>query len=240
MPPTDAAPTAAPYVDPDLACRSLLTLESAVAGRGWDQPPMLFALRRAPGPGFLVPTPLIVPLGAWASGTPYDVVSTVADMVDPDPNDADPPPARAVKGLTAWLASPDFAGVGLLVEQWQYVGDPEQVNGVETSGRSLADIPGSVEARSVLAVDRDGRAYFVSRVRGKEPAAEWFHRDGTYGGAAGTVPHPLATVGGRMLAALARFVNVANAALGLPPVPSHHRASGDAAEPTGAGEGAGS
>lgn len=57
----------------------------------------------------------------------------------------------------------EFYGVVFMCEVWMGTMAPS-----ERDGRALADIPGSLEARQISAVDIHGRQYFINRVRGQK------------------------------------------------------------------------
>lgn len=63
-----------------------------------------------------------------------------------------------------------FVGMLLVTEAWLN----SELTPDRRDGRSLADIPGSVEVRIVFAIDTAGRAFQLTRRRGRRPEMEIF------------------------------------------------------------------
>lgn len=170
-------------------------LEEAASHAGWDEPPVLFVLHAArldddhPDPrrstaaradaeyGAVGITPMAVPETLWARAHPRDVLRGIADAF----LDFSSPLA----GLADDLAVPSFVGVAFLSEGWE-----NSLPADQRDGRQLADIPGSVEVRTVACVDTSGRYTLAHRVRGQRPTTREY---GTGGGAgvAGAIPAAL-------------------------------------------------
>jgi hypothetical protein len=130
--------------------RKLFALERRLNRDGWDQPPALYTMHCEGRNVAIEPRP-----GSFPNAGAY--VHSLADIFE---NHA------AGRTLARTLATPSFAGFAVDCESWQYHGNmpPEKRN-----GRKLADIPGSVECRDVMAVDVGGRLHWVSRIRGQQP-----------------------------------------------------------------------
>lgn len=71
------------------------------------------------------------------------------------------------------LKQPGFIGLALQVEVWSRIMDPEER---KIDRRLLADIPGSVERRSVITTLRDGTICSMSRARGQKPSNDKYDR----------------------------------------------------------------
>lgn len=128
---------------------------------GWDEPAkMMMALMMPGGETFaLMPTPV-----EPSRIDPH--LPTAMRMA------ADGWESQAVREIMARqdvLRYQEVAGYFVCYEAWRTMTPPD-----ERDYRKVADMPGSVETRTVMGVDCGGRLYYLERVRGQEPTLEIF------------------------------------------------------------------
>jgi hypothetical protein len=141
----------------DTMKRFVAEIEQNVHRKGWDHPPTLLVLRWQPPTmvGKTMPFDLRSPVGGF--------LTYVARNLAENREYADVFAASA-------LARPGFAGFALVSEAWTH---PSMTMAeLAATGRDLPDIPGSIELRTLVAVDIEGRIHQVYRERGRAPITE--------------------------------------------------------------------
>lgn len=178
--------------DPDRMLALLGRIEEMENRRGWDRPPIVYALydvaahpgtarhwritdRQGAGTqvqrdGYLA----VVFLGgrSWPPGSPASALRAFATGVTHD--------IAGVRGsVAAALTVPGLLGAAIMIEAWSLMTtDTAVLDAYEAGDRSLADTPGAVEARDVLAVDGADRSYGVHRQRGGQQMSRWVDHAG--------------------------------------------------------------
>jgi hypothetical protein len=156
--------------DRDLIIRTLFTLEQKLGeDNGWDAP-AVFMVLVMPQPGIIAAG--IIPQESWmpGEGCPPDALADLADRYP-----APPLLGAAFRRPADAAGSPGaLVGFALMCEAW---GLPtENINPLHRAAaraglRTFQDDPDRMEARHILAVDVDGRAYLVCRRRGEDKPA---------------------------------------------------------------------
>ncbi|MFF2082035.1 hypothetical protein ACFVXG_45590 [Kitasatospora sp. NPDC058162] len=147
---------------------ALVTALKAIEARegerkGWDQPPRLFSLHLADIDSGAVEL-RVIPPRVWTRGrrNPADDLLAWAQQV----------PETGPVDYLAFADSPDgFAGLAFMVEAWAAPMDtvtPEEAARRAAGERTFLDAgrEGRREARMVMAVDVNGHAYTLQRLRG--------------------------------------------------------------------------
>lgn len=135
-------------------------IEQAAHRNGWDQPPVLgYFARLHSSAGYVVrPMPIHLP-GLHGSARIAVEIMVEAFRAGHEEGIG----SRAAELFPADLRNM-LAGIWLATEAWM-----NSIPVEERGGRSLADIPGSVEVRNVALIDCGGRSVYVDRVRGDKP-----------------------------------------------------------------------
>ena len=193
--------TAAVDIDRELLTRLLFKVESDAHRHGWDGPPALlvlydtrhldtdrlyrqvFAAHPAFGPATrmgpyvaqrMLSADMLCTRGRQVWQNLYIFASNAAFADDDACSDATGRFNVAV--LRDAMRQPGVLGYALLSEGWQREGIGQQeLDSLLSDGRHYADIPGSVENRSVACVDVNNLAQAVQRNRGRKPEVVEFH-----------------------------------------------------------------
>lgn len=167
--------------DRQLVERLLARIESVAHGRGWDQPARLYLLcdaraedtdqilRACPRPVLRVGHYAAAPMPDLPDGYASHHLFTLAlNLRHSD--------AAEAEALLELFRLPGFLGLAMLFETW--VRDCTAEEREALGPVRFADIPGSREARNVMAADVAGQDYFVSRKRGDAPTSDFAGVDG--------------------------------------------------------------
>ncbi|HSI93495.1 MAG TPA: PPA1309 family protein [Jiangellaceae bacterium] len=147
--------------------RAVTEIERHAAGRGWDQPPRLYALapteeliRREPG--------LAVRLGAGTGAVQSEGLTPVEQEL----------PDRSLEDVLATITWPDtVTGCALVVERIVLPPDAEQTmpDDPDDAVTWAQNHPGRTDVRIVVGVLRDGSRSSVLRVRGHDDDTDLIH-----------------------------------------------------------------
>ena len=164
--------------DPDLIGRLVLRVEADAHRGGWDAPAALYVLYDTTDPDTdATYRDVMAPRrGAPVRCHPYAGQSAVPESAfHGNPAHAlfrfalntrgDHPMADLVLGT---IRRPGFLGLAFLYEGWMRTAKTKEERDALGAVR-FADIPGSVELRSIMAADIAGNDYLVMRERGQKP-----------------------------------------------------------------------
>jgi hypothetical protein len=153
-------------VDGEVVAAALLGIEARMQEWGWncedDLVPALLVLHAGRGTSGRYPLECTVVPVSFAGGEPGDLLIRFAINLAFSPS---PVAELILQGFTEG----GFAGFAFAHEAWIWRRPEFPIDGV-----SLADQPGSEEARGIMAVDTSDVAWNVLRVRGEQPEVESF------------------------------------------------------------------
>lgn len=156
-----------PVPDPRIVRAAMETMEGLAHQAGWDGRPQLAMFGKPSdvelGEGLLV-LPLPVPNEVWAD-TGASLLTFGMNLVYARHN-------PAIQQFVTMMADAGFVAIALCNEIWVSPSDftDEQRAAYERGDiRTMADVPGRVEARQVLVIDLAGTCYWLMRRRDQEP-----------------------------------------------------------------------
>ena len=156
-------------IDPDVVKKMLLGAEKKINAHGWDQPCLLATINVIERDG--------EPVALGISPLPFEIENP------PGVNIARMGRQMLIDGEIGKLMAenePGFYGFAFIHEAWMLKANEEQRREHLRSNRSIADTPGGIEIRSIMAITIYGDILAVVRERGKT-AEVWADDDANVG-----------------------------------------------------------